>query len=374
MKVKTGSFITLALMTSALTFTALSCAFVYDEGLSSGSAQAGQGDSGLQFQHSFKKSFTMGSIGVLSLQTEYGAIEIIPTDAESVEVEVSQKVRARDQKEADEILNDFRVEFNQSAAGLRIEAKFNKGWKPLKESSNPLGMFRDGLHLIYWDKLREHRFRISVPRKLSVDLKTRYGDITIGGLEGEVRAFTSKGELNLGSIKGRTFAETAAGNVTAQECSSAATLKTAGGDIRVSQAEDQVEVYTMGGSVVIDKARGRVKAETLGGSIDIRAAYDAIEAATKGGTIEARILGQPRGPSRLESLSGGVVVHLAESVAVNLDAVASDSVSSDFELLNRRAKVNALSGEINGGGPLLLIRSTSGGIEIRKTARSMNVR
>jgi len=369
MKLKIGSLITLALTISALAFLALACGSAADESFSGGSVQATQGDSGLQFEDSFKKSFAVGSTGTLSLQTEYGAVEIIPTDADSVGVEVSRKVQARNRAEADEILNDFHVEFNQSAAGLRVEAKFDKGWKPLKGGGNLLGMFRDGLHLVYWDNLREHRFRVSVPRGFSVDLKTRYGDITVGNLDGEVRASTSKGDLNLGSLKGRTFAETSAGDVTVEKCSGVATLETAGGDIHIGEAGDQLEAYTMGGAVDIDQARGRVKAETLGGNIDIKAAHDTVEASTKGGTIEARLLGQPHGPSRLESSGGGIVVYLAESIAVSLDAAASNSISSDFDG-DRRSGARSLSSKINGGGPLLLIRSTSGGIAIRKAGKA----
>ena len=59
---------------------------------------------------------------------------------------------------------------------------------------------------------------------------------------------------------------------------------------------------------------------------------------------------------------GEIVVSLIPTIAVDIDAVSgSGRVSSDFPVRGSKSE-NSLKGTINGGGPLLKLRASSGDI------------
>ena len=93
-----------------------------------------------------------------------------------------------------------------------------------------------------------------------------------------------------------------------------------------------------------------------------------VNANTSGGSIEAEILGQPDDDMVLKTSGGSVTVHLDESVRADIDAKASGgSVSTDFAVTVRGTmKKSELRGEINGGGPMLTLRSSGGSVRIRE--------
>ena len=94
-----------------------------------------------------------------------------------------------------------------------------------------------------------------------------------------------------------------------------------------------------------------------------------------GGNVTARIAGQPKEASYLESSAGSVNVELASNLKVDVDAESSGgSIQSDFEL-QRPADDNdgahwrrggSAHGKINGGGPRVELRSNYGRIRISK--------
>ena len=65
---------------------------------------------------------------------------------------------------------------------------------------------------------------------------------------------------------------------------------------------------------------------------------------------------------------GNIVVNLIESIAIDLDAKTSGGrVITDFPItVKGEFKESALKGRINGGGPLMYLRTSGGKIHIEK--------
>ena len=130
-----------------------------------------------------------------------------------------------------------------------------------------------------------------------------------------------------------------------------------------------VDASTSGGGISIDGASGRVKAHTSGGPISATDIGGTIDASTSGGGVTASLTGQPKGECRFYSSGGPIVVKLPGSSRVNLDASSSGGpVSTDFPVEYRdEHQRNELRAALNGGGPLLSVHTSGGGIRILRS-------
>ncbi|MBL7074590.1 DUF4097 family beta strand repeat protein [candidate division KSB1 bacterium] len=306
-----------------------------------------------EIEDRIKKSFEVGSGGQLTLTTDLGLIEVQAVDGNTLEVEVIRKVYARNRKKADEILEDFEIEFSQSGKDVDIRAEY-KGEKRR-----------------FWDfdqvRLRV-RYLISVPREYNVDLKTAGGSISVDDLEGEVRSKTSGGSLHFGRIQGPVWGKTSGGSIELDGCRGKAEVKTSGGSISIGEVDGDVLAHTSGGSIRIKRAKGSVDAKTSGGSITVEEVMGSINATTSGGTVKAHISRQPQGDCRLATSGGSVVVYMTEDIAVDVDAKTSGGrVVTELPVtVQGELSKTSLQAKINGGGPALVLRTSGGNIHLRK--------
>ena len=145
-------------------------------------------------------------------------------------------------------------------------------------------------------------------------------------------------------------------------------VHTSGGAIRITDVAGDVDASTSGGSISIEGVSGRVKAHTSGGRIDASEITGAIDASTSGGSVTASLLGQPREECRFYTAGGSINVTLANDAHVNLDASTSGGrVSTDFPVTFQATGMSSeLRAPINGGGPLLYLHTSGGGITVRR--------
>jgi len=289
-----------------------------------------------------KKSFDVGYGGRLTVITP-----------EKVNVEIIRKVDTYSEKEAEEILNNFVIDFRHSGKDVTIEAEYDKERRS------------------FWDDIFRRikvRYIISVPEKYNVDLKTSGGSISVDDLEGEVLAKTSGGSLHFGDIKGPVTGNTSGGSISLDGCVGNAEVKTSGGSIKIGQVDGNIEARTSGGSIHIESAKGSVVAKTSGGGIDVREVMGTIDASTSGGSVTAHLSKQPQANCELSTSGGSINVYLADDIAVDVDAKTSGGrVITDFPVtVQGELKKSAMIAKINGGGPQLYLRTSGGNIKLNK--------
>jgi DUF4097 and DUF4098 domain-containing protein YvlB len=171
------------------------------------------------------------------------------------------------------------------------------------------------------------------------DLKSYGGDIEIGPVGGELRAQTLAGDIHAGNVAG------------------AAVAQTSGGDIRIGRVSGSAEAKTAGGDIVLQAVEGSVHAETGGGEVRV--------------TISTR---EPRGGISIRNAGGDVTLIIPANFKGDLDLTALDAdldetaIRSDFPeiAVTRRSGSQQGSGSLNGGGPKVTVRTSSGSIRIRK--------
>ena len=177
------------------------------------------------------------------------------------------------------------------------------------------------------------------------------GDVAISEAGGSVKAETSSGTIKLGTVKGSVDA------------------RNSGGQIDIGEADGEVAARTSSGAIHIKLAKGKVDARNSGGDINLKDTRGAIHATTSSGTIEATLGANPTEECRLEVSGGGVTLMLPKSSAADLDARSSGgSVVSDLPVTSTQSgprRPETLQGKINGGGPMLYLRASSGDIRLK---------
>jgi DUF4097 and DUF4098 domain-containing protein YvlB len=308
--------------------------------------------------------------GKLVLDAEYGSIDVRAGEVQNVQLELERKVEGRDRADAERILKDLDLTVRETDGGIQISAKFKEGWRPQSEvRGRSRRLCRDGKCLEYADRLKTHHYRILVPREFHLELATSSGGVGVSDLKGSVRAKTSGGSLRFGSIDGPVWGNTSGGSITMQGGKSTAELKTSGGSVRIGSVDGEVNAVTSGGSIVIDRTTANVTARTSGGNVEVKETSGTVHASTSGGSVFASLLNSPSAPCRLTTSGGNITVHLPESAKVELDASASGgSVNTDFPVVVRGTlRRDSLQTAINGGGPLLYLRTSGGSIHLRQS-------
>jgi DUF4097 and DUF4098 domain-containing protein YvlB len=226
----------------------------------------------------------------------------------------------------------------------------------------------------------------------AIDAETGGGTIDVGTVGSDVNVRTGGGNIKVVAAKGKLNAESGGGSVVVLSCLQGATLETGGGNIQVERCEGTVrattgggsvdlgdiggpaEIETGGGSIRLSSAKGPVKAETGGGCIELNGVPSA-RAETGGGGIIAKFLASAdRTDSTLETSAGDITVYLAGdlpiSIRANIELANGHSIHSDFSDIHIASeggdwgpRTVTAEGQLNGGGPVLKVRTNSGNIK-----------
>ena len=172
------------------------------------------------------------------------------------------------------------------------------------------------------------------------DVKTFGGDIRLGSVVGDLRAHTAAGDIRAGAVTGSLFAETSGGDILVEDVGGSAQAETAGGDIVLAAVTGSVQAQTGGGDV-----RVGIVSRAIKGGVAIR---------NSGGDVTLTLPADFRGDLEL--------------IVIGSPGFNEELIRSDFPevTLTRRPDSQRASGALNGGGPKVSVRTTSGAIRLRK--------
>lgn len=200
------------------------------------------------------------------------------------------------------------------------------------------------------------------------------GDVTAGKVSGRATITTRSGQIRLREAGKGAELSTAGGDIRVEAISGDLRATTFGGDIRAGSVSGDARLETSGGDVVVRAAGGAVTARTGGGDIVLRKVRGPVTARTSGGSITCEITGAASAGGELSTSGGDVTVTLPANgkadVEIHVTGVDpdSDAIVSQFSeiAVSRRGGHLTGEGKLNGGGPKLVIRSTSGTVTVRK--------
>ena len=283
-----------------------------------------------------EKSFPVAGDGRLRVETQGGEIKVVPSADQQVHITAKQKIRASSEAEADELLKKLELTLEQQGNDVRVLARYERR--------------APGLHFGSWPPVQVD-VMVAVPVGFAAELQTSGGGIVVEQLKGAAEIRTSGGAIKLGRMGGTVDARTSGGNINLDSAVGPVTLKTSGGSIAVGRVDGPADLSTSGGGIRIDAASGVLRAHTSGGS------------------IRAGIKGPLTGDCSLTTSGGGVRVTIDPQAAFRLDAATSggevDATGLTLTLEKSARDRRQLAGIVNGGGPLLKLRTSGGGIMVR---------
>ena len=283
------------------------------------------------------KTVAVGSATRLVADVEYGSFRVYPSSGANVEIDVTFRGNPPSRSELDRVMHDFVLDVDRAGSEIHLNSKFRSGRKPyISDPGSFLSWLFGGS---VW--LHDIEYNISMPARLEPQLKTSGGSISVEGIHNNV------------------------------------TVRTSGGSIHLSNIEGKAEAWTSGGSIEIDGVSGFVNAHTSGGALRFSDLGGGVDGSTSGGSVAASFRDQPTKDSRLSTSGGGINVHLASNIRVTLDASTSGGgVSTDFPVSHdhEHPDRSELHTDLNGGGPRLSLHTSGGGISIRHSETSADVR
>ena len=278
--------------------------------------------------------------GRFSIRTDTGSVAVTGTDAPGARLVITSRRRP-----LDELL---RFTFREDAGSASVTAQRRHG------------------HLFAWNwRGGDVHFEIQVPAQTALDIDTSGGAIRIAGLRSPAKLETSGGGIQVRDLAGDLEGHTSGGGIDLERIRGRVHIETSGGGIEGREIDGPIDADTSGGAVRLNRVSGDIKAHSSGGGIHVFEAGGRIEADTSGGGIEASFArGNARGGS-LETSGGGIEVSLDPTVGLRIDA-SGNSVKADVPItVQGSISRGKLQGNMGGGGELLRLRTSGGGVRIQ---------
>jgi DUF4097 and DUF4098 domain-containing protein YvlB len=346
------------------------------------------------FSHTklFGESFTFNDevsqsfppTATLHVTNERGNINIQDSDNNQIRVVVSKRVHARNQQDADKYNLSTKPKLSASGSVVTIDA-------------NTQGA---GDHGVSTD------MTISVPRKASVEVSTRHGDISVLGRDGDADLSSAHGSVSAQDIKGKVTlnldhssarVSQIASDVAVRGHAEDVTLEDIGGSVRLDgefmetlklskiakpvsfkSSRTDMEFTKLDGDLNLDSGdlqaaniSGPLRLSTRSKDIRLSGMSGDVRLTNENGTVELHV--NKLGSMQVDNRQGDIQIYLPDKAGFQVDARARNGeIESDFSDL-RTSNENdegTASGNVSGGGPHLVLNNEHGGIEIRKSSSS----
>jgi DUF4097 and DUF4098 domain-containing protein YvlB len=300
------------------------------------------------------KTFQVSPGGTLVVDVDFGSIEVSSNSTDTVAVSVWRKVSRKNADEEEKFLSENPVVFVQEGSTVTVRCRQKD---------------KDKFHWFGgWANKNEGKYTIQVPARFSLQLDTSGGGIIARDVTGEAKAHTSGGGLQFSRLHGPLNGDTSGGGIQVADCEGPIKIHTSGGGIETAGGGGSLDGNTSGGPITVKDFNGPVDIHTSGGGITVENVGGSIDGHTSGGSIHALLLSPMAGEVKLSTSGGGVTAKIPATAAFDLEAETSGgSVSCDLPVtVQGKIHNNRINGPVNGGGPLLRLKSSGGGIHVEK--------
>jgi putative adhesin len=301
-----------------------------------------------QAKGSFQRTLTVAGPVDLEVLTGSGSVDV--RTGQAGRVEIAGRVTAGDWEL-------FSRGLRPQERVRRIEAR-----PPIEQTGTRVSIGR-----IDDDELKNVSisYTLVVPPDTTLTSKTGSGSHLIEGVRGVVTVSAGSGSIRVRDAGSEVRASTGSGSILADTVAGSFSASSGSGSIEGSNVKGGITVKSGSGDISVSQSGGgQVEASSGSGSIHLIGLRGPVRASTSSGTL--RVQGEQTSDWRLSTSSGSVTIELAGKPAFTLDAHSnSGRIDTQYPVTVGRIDRRDLRGSVNGGGPLLQVRTSSGGIHIR---------
>ena len=344
----------------------------------------------IHVEDTIEKTFAVDGPAVLDLEADFGDVTVTGSTRDDVQVVARLSLWGADEEDARR-----QVDVQMTQDGNRITVRVVRP---------------ERIYAFASVKGSQVDFEIQVPSETSLRLVTSSGDLAVSTITGTVELNTSFGAIQAEEVNGTVSARSSSGDVTLVGLSDAGdlqvrtdfgklvlqditadslTARSSSGSIQVEGGtlDGALDVETSFGDVTVTGVRatsyrlasssGDLTLDGCSGPLDLQTGFGNIEVrngaeaqlALKTSSGEIRFSGSldTQGEHRVESDFGSVRLVLPTDAAFDLDAETGfGAIDSELPVTVSQFEEKHMVGEVNGGGPLLRIRTSSGNVTLKR--------
>lgn len=315
----------------------------------------------------------------LRIVSDRGAVNVSASTDNQIRVMVHKRINAHRQEEADKYNPATKPQINAIDHTITLNA-------------NTQGA---GQHTVTTD------LDISVPRKASVVISSRRGDVSVLGRDGDVDVSSQRGDVAASDINGKVNVNltrasarisNVSGDVAVQGRAGDIALQDVKGAARLSGEFDSIKLAKIASSVSFKSARTDLEFSRLNGELDMDSgdmrASDLtgplrlltrskdirltgvngdVRLENENGAVELRM--NKLGSMQVSNRDSDIQIYVPDKAGFQVDAHSrGGEIESDFDALkiNNGDDQATARGTVGAGGPRLVISNEHGGIELRK--------
>jgi len=296
----------------------------------------------------FDESFSVKSGGKLKITVSDLDIQLEPGKSDEAVVKVTVTGNIDKMRERFEKMN-FTAELDGNTLVIDTD---ERGW-----STNWWGSGSRGSILL----------TVTIPNQFDIDAQTSDGDISAGGVEGQIELKSSDGDILIDRLTGpMVHLSTSDGDIDVDDVKSDdISLRTSDGDLTADLLQGRsVELKTSDGDIVADKIEAeKIKARSSDGDVELTVSASELVARTSDGDLTVVISGQIA--LDLSTSDGDVIIRAPKGFGAELDLKGErvklgGKVALDGEVSSRRVR-----GTLGDGGPNVRVRTGDGTIALR---------
>jgi len=270
----------------------------------------------------FEKNISIDPSNPVSLEfrDDDGSLRFSSWEKDIVAIKIRKETKIRNAKKAERVLNATKIKISEKNNEIKIKIQYPK----IK------GIF-------FW--IRDYR-RIEVSTEIMLPLRSN------------IKCILDDGSISGESIHGRVFA------------------KTDDGTIRLTDIKDSVQVRTDDGRVILKNIEGEADVEADDGDIELSGKLSSLNLSTDDGDVEVNIAPNSVMERDWQFVTddGDIELFLSDDFSSEIDIRTDDgNITTHIPLtLKDISGKNKISGRINEGGRLLIIKTDDGNVILQK--------
>ncbi|MGD2114993.1 MAG: DUF4097 family beta strand repeat-containing protein [Acidobacteriota bacterium] len=226
----------------------------------------------VEVEETFDQTYSLSPGGEVSVTNVNGQVEVESWDRDEVRIEAVKKVKASSRERAEEALEETRIEIETTRDRIRVRTDL-----PSSSGGFLSWLFGNSANA-------QVSYRVTVPSRADVHVRTTNGKLQVRGVAGHVEASSTNGGIDIADIRGSVDASTTNGGVSVElaEVSPdrSMSFSSTNGGIRVIVPRDariSIDASTTNGGIrlsdlqadVRSKSRRKLRADVNGGGPEI---------------------------------------------------------------------------------------------------------